>query len=234
MPWNLLVFPLAAAYYILTRSFFFKFRQQRLDRQRLIFETILLGTVIAAIVFTLRLMLQFQWPTLIDLASNNFPFKAPYTITSLSTLPISWLFVKISNKYLSKKHHIRKAIKRLGNELEMLLKTSFDESRLLQLTLDNEKVYVGWVKELPIPSVSNYVRIIPAISGYRTAETNEIIFTSQYLKVYAEYIEEGKVISLEQLETDLVINIKNVVGVSFFDLEMYERFNKMRNGAGSV
>lgn len=49
MPWNLLVLPLAAAYYILTRCDLLKYKQQRLDRQRLIFESVLLGSFLLAI-----------------------------------------------------------------------------------------------------------------------------------------------------------------------------------------
>ena len=46
MPWNLLLLNLVAGYYLLTRSHYFKFEQQRLDRQRLIFESILLGVAL--------------------------------------------------------------------------------------------------------------------------------------------------------------------------------------------
>lgn len=229
MPWNLLIFPLAAAYYVLTRSYLFKFRQQRLDRQRLIFESVLLGTFISFVAFLFRFLIEYVKPEFIEYLSDEFPFKQSFTITSLSTLGLSWLFVKISNVFFDKKKFLGKSIKRLGNELEIILKASFDKNKLLQLTLNSGKVYVGWVKELPIPSVSNYVRIIPAISGYRTNKTNEIVFTSQYLKVYSEYIEEGRIVNLNDLSSDLILDLNCVIGVSFFDLEMYERFNKLKN-----
>lgn len=43
MPWNIIILHLVAGYYISTRSYYFKFKHQRLDRQRLIFESVLLG-----------------------------------------------------------------------------------------------------------------------------------------------------------------------------------------------
>jgi hypothetical protein len=226
MPWNLLIFPLAAAYYIISRSYYFKFRQQRLDRQRLLFETVLLGLGLATIMFTLRSLLQLYHPEIITKASNNFPFKENYTITAISTIPFSWIIVKVSNRFLNKKTFIRQAIKKLGSELELLFKISFDEKKLLQITLDSGKVYVGWIKELPIPSVSNCVRIIPALSGYRSNETKDVIYTSHYLNVYAEYIKEGKINGLDQIDSDLVLNTKNIVGVSYFDLDMHKKFSK--------
>ncbi|MFC5285153.1 hypothetical protein [Pedobacter alpinus] len=110
------------------------------------------------------------------------------------------------------------SIKDVGNEFEILMKYSFVEESLLQFTLNNGKFYVAWVKELPIPSISNYVRIIPALSGYRTSETKEFKFTTHYLSVYSDYIEEGKVKKIEDLNTDLVIDITDIVTVSNFDI----------------
>ena len=116
----------------------------------------------------------------------------------------------------------------MGNEFELMLASSFTEGLLLQFTLDNNKFYIAWVKELPIPSISSYVRIIPAISGFRNNE-KELVFTSQYLSVYAEYINEGKITAIEQLKIDMVLDLKNVVSVSYFDKEMYNRFNRLKD-----
>jgi len=57
MIFNLLVLPLATGYYVLTRSFLFKFSQQRFSRQRLLFETIIFGAFALLLGFFIRLML---------------------------------------------------------------------------------------------------------------------------------------------------------------------------------
>ncbi len=56
MPWNLLLLPLVAGYYIFTRSYFFKFKQQRLDQQRLIFESIIWAVIASVTTYLLRLI----------------------------------------------------------------------------------------------------------------------------------------------------------------------------------
>lgn len=122
------------------------------------------------------------------------------------------------------KTEIKKAIKSVGNELELLLKSSFTDSKLLEFTLDTGKFYIAWAKELPIPTVTNYIRVIPAFSGFRDERTN-FVFTSQYLSIYAEYIAEGKIQDINELDVDLIITLDNVVSVSYFDIDMYERFN---------
>jgi hypothetical protein len=228
MPWNFLILPLVAGYYVLTRSYFFRFKQQRLETQRLIFESILLSVVITILTYIIRFVADYFSPTAIQALYNLIPVKSPYIGTATFTLLFAVLFSEVINLFLNKEKHITNAINNVGNEFELMLASSFTEELLLQFTLDNNKFYIAWVKELPIPSISNYIRVTPAISGYRNAE-KELIFTSHYLSVYVEYMNEGKIKNIEQLNTDLVLNLKNIISVSYFDPEMYNRFNKIKD-----
>jgi hypothetical protein len=227
MPWNFLILPLVAGYYLLTRSYFFRFKQQRLETQRLIFESVLLSVVMTIITYLIRIIIEFLSPSCINALYNFIPVKSPYVGTATFTLLFAVLFSELINLILNKEKHIVNAIKSVGNEFELMLASSFTEGVLLQFTLDNNKFYIAWVKELPIPAISNYIRLTPAISGYRNNE-KELIFTSQYLSVYDEYINEGKIKDIEQLKIDLVLNLKNIISVSYFDPEMYNRFNRLK------
>ncbi len=224
MPWNLLLFPLVAGYYLLTRSYFFKFIQQRLDRQRLIFESILLGAYIGLFTYLLRLIAEHFMPSVLQSIYLLSPFQTQYTITSILTLFIAIGFCSISNWFLDEKNQIKKAIRQVGNEMELLMEASVSDKKLLLFTLNNNKFYIAWVKELPIPSVSNYVRVIPAISGYRNEE-KDLVFTSHYVAVYSEYISEGKIKNIDDLDVDLVIDMSQVISISSFNPEMFSRFN---------
>lgn len=230
MPWNFLILPLVAGYYLLTRSFYFRFKQQRLDTQRLIFESVLLSVGITIFTYFIRILVEHFSPTLFFAVYKFIPIKMPYVGTAIFTLVFAVIFSEISNLVLNKERFIKHAINSVGNEFELMLASSFTEGLLLQFTLDNNKFYIAWVKELPIPSISSYIRIIPAISGYRNDE-KELIFTSQYLSVYAEYINEGRITDIEQLKIDLVLDLKNIVSVSYFDKEMYNRFNRLKDSA---
>lgn len=226
MPWNLLILPLVAGYYLLTRSYLFRFKQQRLDRQRLIFESVLLGVVLVVFTYILRFIGESFPPTkeIILVLYSFIPIKTPYAGTTFATLLIAFV-LHAANYILKKEKFVKKAIKDVGNEFELIAKSSFTDKNLLQFTLDNDKVYIAWVKELPIPSISNYIRVIPAFSGYREDKGKEVVFTTQYLSVYAEYIKEGKAQRIDELNTDLIITLDNIVAVSFFDIDIYERFN---------
>lgn len=222
--WNLLILPLAAGYYLLVRFKYFRYTQQRLGGQRLIFNSILLGILLIVLIYILRFLFDIICPCIIDSIYSKFPIKIPYLGTTFSSLIISVLISEIGNKFIERDEAIKKSIKYIGNELELILESSFTEKKFLQFSLDNGKFYIAKVKELPIPSVSNYTRVIPYFSGYRK-ENKELVFTTKYTSVYNEYIKEKKVEDVSELDVELIIPLDNIVTVSFFDLEMYGRFN---------
>lgn len=228
MPWNLLILPLAAGYLFLTNAYITKFKQQRLDKQRLVFESVLWGVLILLITYALRVFLENHYPQIFKGLYNLIPTQihTAYLGTAMATLLVSAIGC-LPNLILNKEYFVKRAIKRVGNELELLLETSFSKRKFLQFTLDNDKVYIGFVKELPIPSVSNYVRIIPVLSGYRSSRQRRFKFTSEYLRVYSEYVVEGKVVDYTKLNVDLVISVDKIVTVSFFDFDMYRRFMRI-------
>ncbi len=228
MPWNLFIFPLAAGYLFLTRSYYFKFIQQRLDKQRLIFETILKGSYIGALALIIRFIIEYAWPELIVKVYNQFPFKEHYTLTSIASIPIALLMISL-NLFLDKQKYVIQAISKVGNEFELKLKEAFINENLILISLKNNKFYIGWVIKLPLPGISEYIRIIPAISGFRD-KTLQLNFTTHYLSIYADYVETGNVSNINQLNTDLIIKMSEILSVSFFDLEMYEKFKINDNG----
>jgi hypothetical protein len=224
MPFNLLIFPLVGGYYILANLKLLKFKQYRLESQRILLNSALAGIVLLCVTYVLRVIVEQLFPPVIYVLHSYLPLHTPFFGTTSFSLVIALLGTSILNRFIKKEDAIKSAIIASGNELELLLETSFSESVLLNFSLSNGKFYIGWAKELPLPFASNYIRIIPAFSGYRN-ETKELVFTTQYLSVYAQYIEEGTIRDIHELNTDLIITIDDIVTVSFFDLEMYQRFN---------
>lgn len=224
MPFNLLLFPLVGAYYILIRFKYLKYIQSRLESQRILLNAALIGIFLLTFTFFLRAIANILFPETLNSVYQHFPLKVPFFGTTVSSLLIAIIATEAANLFVNREKAIKFSIDYIGNELELMLKSSINDSRLLQITLDNDKFYIGWAKELPKPSVSNYIRIIPAFSGYRN-DKKELIFTTEYLSVYASYINEGSVKDIDELNTDLVIRLNNIITVAFFDMEMYQRFN---------
>jgi len=224
MPFNLLLFPLVGGYYILIRFEYLRYVQYRLENQRVLLNSAFAGIILLVVCFILRAITNIFFPDLISYLSDQLPVKAPYFGTTSFSLVVAVLATELANLFVNRKEAIRRSLKKSGNELELLMSSSFFDYHLLQFTMDNGKVYIGWVKELPKPFTTNYIRITPAFSGYRN-EFKELVFTTQYLTVYASYIADGSVRDSSELKTDLVLKVDKINSASYFDIDMYKRFN---------
>ena len=144
MPWNLFLIPLVGGYFILTRCYLFKFKQQRLDKQRLIFDSVLFGIMLITFTFLLKIILCVLLHDCFELLHEKLPVKKDYFGTAFASLIIAYLFVSIANYFSSSKIQTQKAITDVGNELEKMLMRSFVKGVPLQFTLDTQKIYIAW------------------------------------------------------------------------------------------
>ncbi|MBV6647288.1 MAG: hypothetical protein KI790_17650 [Cyclobacteriaceae bacterium] len=229
MPWNLLLIPLAGGYYILTRFIPLRYKQQRLDRQRLVFGSVLLGLLSISLTFACRYLISIYNLQVIDTLYRYVPIKIPFLGTTIASLVLTIIWVELMNVAIFRNREVwvRRAIKSVGNEFELLLVHAVEESKLVEFTLENNKFYIGWIKELPIPSISSYIRIYPYVSGYRD-EHKQFNFTTDYSSVYAGYIEREEIQNIDELDVDLIIPISRIMSASYFDLEMFERFSDIQ------
>ena len=162
-------------------------------------------------------------PSIVESKKSHYHFKALYFGTAVCSFLLSVGLTEIINIFVDEDKAISRAIKAIGNEFEILCEHCYRNVELVQFTLKNNKCYVGWIQSLPIPSRANYIKIFPVYSGYRKSETKELIFTTQYLDIYATYVQRGEVTDIVELTT-LVIKIDEIVSASSFDDEMYDRF----------
>lgn len=142
-------------------------------------------------------------------------------VSFLLAFPITW----IGNAIIDEEEAIASAIDRIGSELEKLFKYSCFEQELVQITLKNDKVYVGWVQFLPKPQASPYVTILPVLSGYRDKKKS-LHITTTYTEIYAEYTRAGQIQAVQDLDVYLVIQVNEILTATRFDYDMFERFEK--------
>ncbi|MFW0717976.1 hypothetical protein [Pedobacter sp. N23S346] len=227
MPFNLLLFPLVGGYYILIRFRYLRYVQYRLENQRVLLNSAFAGIMLLGVCFLLRALLIAIFPETVAYLSGLLPIRTPYFGTTSLSLFVAVAATEFANLFINRLKAIKRAISTSGNEFELLLSSSFFDAHLLQFTMDSGKFYIGWVKELPKPFTTSYIRITPAFSGYRNND-KELVFTTQYLTVYASYIEDGSVANTNELKTDLVLKADKINSISFFDMDMYNRFNPVQ------
>jgi hypothetical protein len=225
MPFNLLLFPIVGGFFIITRLERFKYINQRLDRQMILFNSILVGMALLVTAYIVCTLCTMMIPDHVYFLKHHSPIKQEYFGTSLVSFLLAFPITWIANAIIKEEEAIGSAIDRIGSELEKLFKYSCDAREPLQMTLKNGKVYVGWVQFLPKPQASPYVTIIPVLSGYRD-EKQHLHITTTYIEIYAQYMREGLIQGVEDLDVFLVIQVDEILTATRFDFEMFEKFEK--------
>lgn len=112
----------------------------------------------------------------------------------------------------------------ITDQLERLIAESLARKTLVQVTLNNAKVYVGSVHESLNPaSPAKYFKLQPWLSGYRSSKDGRVEFNTYYDTVLAS-LETSDAASEVAASFQLVIPIDKVVSASGFSLEAYEKF----------
>lgn len=225
MPFNLLLLPLVGGYYLLVTSRFTKYIHQRIDRQRLIFNSVLVGIFLLGISVSMTKFIEYLEPSWLNTIKASVPLQLPYTGTAVLSLILGILLSHLSNLFISDTQALGWSIKLIGNELEQLINGAFSAAALVSFTMKNGKVYVGWPVALPRPSRSAYLSVLPLFSGYRNSE-HDVIFTTEYWDIYQQRREEGEHDAYGGFL--LVLPVEEISSASLFDLDIYDRFGQKK------
>ena len=170
MTYGWLSLPLLIGYVLVSFSPSLSYHHGYLDRQRLIFHASIVGGILMFISF-LAVELLAVYSVGFDpyLSQCDLPSLAVVTLGSvvLGALILSVDWFRHQNNDELKREKLQAAVQRVGTPLEKLLVDAFFDQTTLQITLDNGKVYVGFVQSAPEPRLTEYVSITPLLSGYR-------------------------------------------------------------------
>ena len=223
MPFNLLLLPLVGGYYLLVTSRFTKYIHQRIDRQRLVFNSVLAGIALIGLSVIVTQTVAYLQPEWIARIKRAFPLQLPYTGTAVLSLLLGLVIPHVSNLFIGKTQALSRSIKLIGNEMEQLINGAFLDASLVSFTMKSGKVYVGWPVSLPRPTQGAYLSMLPLFSGYRNDE-QDVTFTTEYWDIYQTRQDAGE----DDLYRGflLVLTIEDIVSASLFDLDVYDRFNQ--------
>jgi hypothetical protein len=218
MPYNLLLLPLLGGFLFIHLAHYFRFAAQRADGYRLLFQAAIAGVGLsiagrlAELLINLTLIgapLQHYW--------NMFsPF--PYSETSAISLLLGPFLALVVNLFIDKEKAKNVEIGTRGNFFLRLLDQAANEMRLISLTLDSRKWYVGWVAETPnLDPREQYFKLLPLISGYRDKDTLETRRTVYYEAVLKDT-------ALDPNEFVLTLPLNDVKIAGFFNDEVYDEY----------
>jgi len=224
----------------MSRSRVTKYHFQRHDGQRLLLESSFSGAILLLLAASIEVIFKFNGWCPHDqhleqvvaglLTHSDFVKEFKYLGINLLSLLFGIFFTFIPNPFIDPQKAIIKAIDKNQDELELLIKKSwmstfpkkFKSKGIINLaiTLNSGKVYVGYATELPIPSKTNFISLLPFFSGYRSNETKKLIFTTEYIDMYEDSMIHDFL---------LLLPVSEIVSVNIFDFKAYQKFASNNN-----
>ncbi|MGE4289410.1 MAG: hypothetical protein AB7E36_12015 [Salinivirgaceae bacterium] len=238
MPYNLLILPLSGGFLFL---YFFaktKYFFQRLGSQELIFFSVIAGISLITLSVLLKGLILFCFPEILTCINEFHDYMhfshIPLLWTAFFSLILAVFITHVGNKIIQKvdkemEYSIISAIMHVGSRFEKLAATCFITGEMMQITLNNNKVYIGFIDTLPPPKKDEYFSLIPVFSGYRDRYTRNLTITSNYLKVIDRYQETDET-KKDKFDLDIFIKSDEIISASLFDYDVYEVINNETNG----
>jgi hypothetical protein len=218
VPYNLLLLPFLGGFLFIHLTHFFRFGAQRLDGYRLLFQSAIAGTGLATLARILVLIAQFS--ALGAIAKHLWDKFSPfsYSGTSALSLLLGPALALLINIFVNRKKANDIEVRRHGNALIRLLHQAQKERRLVSITLDNRKWYVGWVAETPnLDPQELYFRILPFTSGFRDKDTLETFRTVFYKNVLEDE-------TVDRQEFVITLALGGVASAGFFNEDVYNDY----------
>lgn len=231
MPYNILLIPLIGGYYFLSNFVFFRFKYQRVSSHRLLLNAALAGNFIGFFSFISKFFFQIIAPNpyknLSSLLATLFHSSPRYLWTMVFGLFLTITVTHLGNWFINivplwKELPIRNAIKNYGDELEQLCLDSILHGFALQVTLKNDKIYIGFVEEAPIPSKTNYLLLRPLYSGFRDPKTKKMELNTSYGPIIDSLVGE---LDDKKSIMNVVIKQDEILTLSPHDPDIYSRFH---------
>lgn len=226
----LFLLPILGGYIFLTTFYLTKFEHSRIETQRLIFNSIVvsIGLTFLAYYFDEKILKNcFVWFR--DFGKSLIPIKIKYFNFFLFSLIFSYSLAKFLNWIIPTNILMWYVINREGDDFEKLyyesMNTKNHKKRLIMLTTDSDKVYVGYILRISKPLLTQQIEIVPIVSGYRKSETKKVQFTTPYFSTYKKLSTEHG-FDFTEGETAIILQKEKIISVSRFYPIVYKEFQE--------
>ncbi len=224
---DLLLLPLLGGYWFLNTFNYTKFYHQRIERQRLIFNSLIIGFFLSILGLFVDYILLHYFPHIREFLGRLNPIEYSGLNQSLLIFGISYPLAKALN-IIPKKYWLSLIIEKWGDDFEKLfwnsLKSKQDEDKLLMVTTNANKVYVGYVNKISKPIGNAHITIIPYFSGYRDKEDQQFFITTDYLSVLENFVINNNEELIDK-KMGIVIPRNEISMLSKFNISVFTAFN---------
>lgn len=234
----LLLLPLVGGYIFANACNATRFRAVREEGHRLYFRAAFYGVFLFFFATLLRILLVRIWPdyrewerevlaSIQPILKDGKEDSAIVVLLAFIAMLLGAVSGPILNRtFLGEGPWLKAAIK--DDEFEALLHRAVARAMPIALTMENRKVYVGFVSKTFEPKMTRKnFRILPLMSGYRN-ESGKTIFTTFYDKAYELVgVDEGRSPRLLLEDFEIVFQTDKVDSAGLFDVPTYNEFQKL-------
>ncbi|MEM7209736.1 MAG: DUF6338 family protein [Pseudomonadota bacterium] len=209
-----------------------RYRLAREQGHRLYFEATFYGMLLSVLTVCLLALIYHLLPvsivntTLFDYSINERITLQELLLAALIAAPFLAQWAALAaNKLIVNKTHFYEALAQ--NDFELLLVDAVASDNMVMVTMDDDKVYVGWVYTTSDPANGErrYFSLIPVISGYRNTPQHKVEFTTYYAEIFDKTDERFAELDMDDFV--VVLPIDKVTSARRFDPEVYAQFQEL-------
>jgi len=234
----LVVLALVGGYIFASRWIVTKLVVDREDGHRLYFRAAFYGVFLFFCAILIRYSLLWHWSYFETIERTLFNFFVPslkephdhaqesaalvalyaLILGSFLWIPFQWLPLRV-------KHFLYdRAIR--NNEFESLIASAARRFIPISVTMESNKVYVGFLKETPDPRHQReFLTLLPLMSGYREVVTGKVRFTTFYDTIYDNLHKISATLTPDDFT--FVLPTDKINSLNMFDVAVYEEFQNL-------
>ena len=218
------VAPLIGGYWFLWTWNYTKFIVRQDSGYHLFFKSSIVGILLLILATQL-----LSWLDLIDLvevraAINLIPDG--FESSAILAMIIGIASAYILNIFFSKTKGLTRAAEGRGKYFLLMIQEAFDQSLMIEVTLNSGKVYIGSpLCEMPFDSED--LNLFVFFSGYRENATKELIVSKEYANEFKSILDAGEDRTDQMLlsKFNVIVPTKDIASARFFDEEIFEKLN---------
>ena len=232
-----LLVPALGGYLLLTRAHQTRNRVLWKSGYPLIFDSAIAGVALAIVAHIVVLLVDCWLPTVGTVWAGLLP-PVEHSRTLFLSLFLGWALPPILNRSYGAEDISRarlQAAEEVGDLVTLLLAESIEHQKLVEISLKNRKVYIGFAISVQ-PTGEADIEILPFWSGYRNNDTCELTLTNHYIPVIERCLPSVPAevdgdcapapAKTEQLRNFRVVVPKSeIVSTRLFDVDMYDQFD---------
>lgn len=248
---SFLIIPLIAGYMFANRWLISRFRIGRSNGYALYFSAATHGAALLLLATASVLFLDKLCPNLfstLNILSSGLGFtpESPELHSRLVAILLLTLFYGLvggafMNLFLDRYQAYKQVI--ADSDFERLVLRAIERSLPMLVTLDNGKVYVGYaIRTIDPMSDTKELRVLPVFSGFRSPETGEVTFRTNYSRVLMNIRKDDDVDNSKDVDPKLshltagdfevVIPVSRIVTSTLYDSVASSRFSELRGNLG--